>query len=246
MDTKLYYVIYAILLVLQVIFIPIFLKAETPHPCKKSLFFKQLCSTIFLVNAIVAGLMGDFTKYALFMLIGLCFSWVGDFLLHVSSKPGFFTAGLFSFLIGHIFYFMSYCRAFVVLFPEITPFTAPEIAAYIALIIFALTTLRFGFKVRFGKMLFPCCLYIATIAAMGVKAFALAIEIIDKWTISSSVFTAALLMLGAVCFIISDYTLSLLTFKEGVEKHGALRQVNIWTYFYAQMFLGATIFFITA
>ena len=52
-------------------------------------------------------------------------------------------------------------------------------------------------------------------------------------------------MLGAFLFMLSDYTLSILNFKPDVEKHGALRQVNIWTYFYAQMFLGATIFFIS-
>lgn len=246
MDTKLYYAIYAVLLVLQAFFIPIFLKAETPHPCKKSLFFKQLCSTIFLVNAVVAGLIGDFTKYAMFMFIGLCFSWVGDFLLHVSPKPGFFVAGLFSFLIGHIFYFMSYCRAFAVLFPQHPLFTMPEIIIYIALVVCVMAAMFFIFKVHFGKMIFPCCLYAATIAAMGVKAFALAREIISTGVIANSVFTGIMLMLGAVCFIISDFTLSLLTFQKDIEKHGALRQVNIWTYFYAQMFLGVTIFFITA
>lgn len=246
MDTTLYYAIYAVLLVLLAIFIPLFLKAEAPHPCQKSLFLKQLCSTLFLANAVVAGLIGDFTRYAMLMFIGLCFSWVGDFLLHVSPKPEFFAAGLFSFLIGHIFYFMSYCRAFAVLFPQHPLFAIQEVIAYIALVVCVMAALLFIFKLKFGKMLFPCCLYTSTISAMGVKAFALACEIIKTGTISCSVFTGIMLMLGAVCFMVSDFTLSLLTFKKDIEKHGALRQVNIWTYFYAQMFLGVTIFFITA
>ena len=82
---------------------------------------------------------------------------------------------------------------------------------------------------------------------MAVKGFHLAIMIMRSGSlIKAPILTGILLMLGAFLFMLSDYTLSVLTFKKDVKKHGALRQVNIWTYFYAQMFLGATIFFISA
>lgn len=247
MDDRLYYVSFAVLLVAISFVIPFFLKAEQPKPCRKSLYLKQTCSTIFLINALAAGLVGDFTRYAAFMFVGLCFSWLGDFLLHVRPGSGFFVAGLSSFLVGHVFYTIAYCKAFKVLFPYTPLVTAPELIIYIILVVAAILSAIFIVKIELGKLLIPCILYTATIAAMVVKAFSLAIMIMKSGSlIKAPILTGILLMLGAFLFMLSDYTLSVLTFKKDVKKHGALRQVNIWTYFYAQMFLGATIFFISA
>ncbi len=246
MDDRFFYVIFVLLLIAMAIVIPFFLKAEQPKPCKKSLLLKQVCSTVFLANAFIAGLIGDFTRYAVFIFIGLCFSWVGDFLLHVRPGTGFFVAGLSSFLVGHVFYTVAYCKAFRVLFPTKPLITAAEVIAYIALIAAAMLSAIFIVKVELGKLFVPCALYTATIAAMGVKAFSLAITVMKGGSsVTASIFTGLLLMVGSSLFILSDYTLSILTFKPNVNKHGALRDVNIWTYFYAQMFLGTTIFFIS-
>lgn len=246
MDDRFFYVIFVLLLIAMAIIIPFFLKAEQPKPYKKSLLLKQVCSTVFLANAFIAGLIGDFTRYAVFIFIGLCFSWVGDFLLHVRPGTGFFVAGLSSFLVGHIFYTVAYCKAFRVLFPTKPLITAAEVIAYIALIAAAMLSAIFIVKVELGKLFVPCALYTATIAAMGVKAFSLAITVMKGGSsVTASIFTGLLLMVGSSLFILSDYTLSILTFKPNVNKHGALRDVNIWTYFYAQMFLGTTIFFIS-
>ena len=212
MDDRMYFVFFALLLVILAIVIPFFLKAEQPNPCKKSLVLKQTCSTVFILNALIAGLIGDFTRYAALMFVGLCFSWLGDYLLHVRPGSGFFVAGL----------------------------------SYIILVVAAILSAIFIVKIELGKLLIPCILYTATIAAMVVKAFSLAIMIMKSGSlVESPIFTGIMLMLGAFLFMLSDYTLSILNFKPDVEKHGALRQVNIWTYFYAQMFLGATIFFIS-
>lgn len=247
MDGRLYYISFGILIVAMAVAIPFFLKAEIPNPCKKSLVLKQTCSTMFIINALVAGLIGDFTRYAAYMFIGLCFSWLGDYLLHVRPGSGFFVAGLSLFLVGHVFYTIAYCKAFKTLFPTAKLFTVTEIVIYILLIAAALLSAIFIAKINLGKMLLPCTIYTATISAMTVKAFSLAIMIIkNECTVIAPVFTGILLMLGASLFVFSDYTLSILRFKDGVNKHGALRQANIWTYFYAQLFLGASIFFISA
>lgn len=247
MDNRLYYLSFTVLLAAMACVIPFFLKAEKPEPCKKSLILKQTCSTIFIANALIAGLIGDFTRYAAFMFIGLCFSWLGDYLLHVRPGTGFFVAGLSSFLVGHVFFTVAYCKAFKTLFPYAELFTVPEIIIYIALVFAALLSAIFIAKIKLGKLLLPCTLYTATIAAMIVKAYSLAIMIMkDECSVDHPIFTGILLMLGASLFMFSDYTLSILNFKDGVNKHGALRQSNIWTYFFAQMFLGASIFFISA
>lgn len=246
MDDKLYFVIFGIILAVMAVVIPFFLKSETPKPCKKSLVLKQTCSTLFLANALIAGLIGDFTRYAALMFVGLCFSWLGDYLLHVNPGQGFFVAGLSSFLVGHIFYTSAYCKAFRILFPNLPLVTVPEIIIYIVLVLGAMLSVIFVMKISLGKMLVPCCLYAATIAAMSVMAFSLAIHMMTSPSnVKDPIFTGIMLMLGAALFMISDYTLSILTFKKDVEKHGALRQVNIWTYFYAQLFLGVSIYFIS-
>ena len=203
MDDRMYFVFFALLLVILAIVIPFFLKAEQPNPCKKSLVLKQTCSTVFILNALIAGLIGDF-------------------------------------------YTIAFCMAFKVLFPVTPLVTAPELIIYIILVVAAILSAIFIVKIELGKLLIPCILYTATIAAMVVKAFSLAIMIMKSGSlVESPIFTGIMLMLGAFLFMLSDYTLSILNFKPDVEKHGALRQVNIWTYFYAQMFLGATIFFIS-
>ena len=246
MNDNKYYCFLVAFFILTVIFIPFFLKAENPKPCKKSLLLKQICSTIFIANALVAGLIGDFTRYAVFMFVGLCFSWLGDYLLHVRQNSGFFVAGLSSFLVGHIFYTAAYCKAFTNMFPTEPLITVPEIIMIVLLALGSVFSAIFLNKISLGKLLIPCCAYAATISVMAVKAFSLALNIIKVQSIVKvPVVTAVMLMTGATLFVVSDYTLSILTFKENVNKHGALRQVNIWTYFFAQLLLGATVFFIS-
>lgn len=245
-DSYYYYIIFPGLLIVMAILIPFFLKAEVPKPCKKSLIYKQTCSTVFLINALVAGLIGDFTIYAALMFIGLCCSWLGDYLLHVRQDPGFFASGLISFLVGHIFFTGAYCQAFKVLFPEQTLFSVKGLILFFVIVAAELLSLKFIAKISFGKMFVLCALYAATITEMAIKAFTLAISLMKYPSlVEFPIFTGIMLILGAVLFLFSDFTLSLLNFKDGVKKHGALRNANIWTYFYAQMFLGVTIFFIS-
>ena len=168
MDDRMYFVFFALLLVILAIVIPFFLKAEQPNPCKKSLVLKQTCSTVFILNALIAGLIGDFTRYAALMFVGLCFSWLGDYLLHVRPGSGFFVAGLSSFLVAHVFYTIAYCKAFKVLFPDTPLVTAPELIIYIILVVAAILSAIFIVKIELGKLLIPCILYTATIAAMDL------------------------------------------------------------------------------
>lgn len=245
-DCYYYYIIFPCLLIVMAILIPLFLKAEIPNPCRKSLILKQTCSTVFLINALVAGLIGDFTIYAALMFIGLCCSWLGDYLLHVRQDPGFFASGLIAFLVGHIFFTGAYYQAFRVLFPEQIMFSTKRLILFFAIVAAELLLIKFVAKVSFGKMFVLCALYAATITEMAIKAFTLAISLMKYPSlVEYPIFTGIMLMLGAVLFLFSDFTLSLLNFKDGVKKHGALRNANIWTYFYAQMFLGVTVFFIS-
>lgn len=240
-----HYITFAALFILQAITTPIFLKAEIPEPSKKSLFWKMICSTLFIITAVFAMVfVKNYSLFAILMLIGFFFSWWGDFLLHVSGKPIFFIFGLISFLIGHIMYISAYTVAMQKIFPEASFIGIPEMIAYIIIICTALFSLN-NLCVEFGDAYLPCLIYLCTIGVMVVKAFSFAIHIIINCATPSPIFTGIMLMAGAILFMLSDYSLAILTFTKGIKQHGKLRNFNIWTYFFGQMCLGITILFIT-
>lgn len=236
--------VFVILFILQFIFVPQFLKAEIPNPCKKSLFFKQVCSTIFLITAISAMIIAkNHSAFAILMLVGFCFSWLGDFLLHVRQDKLFFVLGLAAFLVGHIFFTSAYCVAISRMFPN-TPFlNLPQTIIYVVLISALLfSVLRLG--ADFGSAFLPCFVYMNIVALMVVKAVSFAIQILSSGQTIQNIYTAVALSIGAILFLSSDYMLSILNFVKGVNTHGALRKANIYTYFFAQMFLATSILFI--
>lgn len=241
-----YIVSFIVLFIAQAFTTPTFLKTEIPHPCKKSLFWKMVCSTIFFATAVIAIIStGNHSTFSTLMLVGFFCSWWGDFLLHVSSKPKFFVFGLIAFLLGHLFYISAYTVAMSRYFPEASFIGIPEMIVYIVFICGALVGMN-DLKVEFGDAYLPCIAYMCVIVLMVVKAYSFGIRIIAHGATTQPVFTAVMLMLGALLFLLSDFTLSMLTFTKGIEKHGKLRNFNIWTYFFGQMCLALTILFIAA
>lgn len=239
-----YFAVFVFLFILQFIFVPLFLKAEIPNPCRKSLILKQTCSTIFLVTAILAMIVANnFSLFANLMLVGFCFSWLGDFLLHVKQDDKFFIMGLASFLVGHLFFTSAYCVAVNKMFPETEFLGLPEtIAMTVMTCILLFTVMKFG--AEFGSAFLACLFYMDVVTLMVVKAVSFGIRIVTSGATTAPVYTMIALSLGAVLFLASDYTLSILTFVKGIEKHGKLRKFNIYTYFFAQMLLATSILFI--
>lgn len=240
------YITFAALFLIQAITTPTFLKVEIPEPSKKSLLWKMICSTIFVVVGALAMIFAEnYSVFAILMMIGFFFSWWGDFLLHVSGKPIFFLFGLISFLVGHLMYISAYTVAMHKVFPDVSFIGVPEMIAYIAIVCFALFTLN-NLKVEFGDAYLPCLIYLCTIGVMVIKAFSFSMHIMLESATDMPIFTGIMLMVGAILFMLSDYSLAILTFTKGVKKHGKLRNFNIWTYFFGQMCLGMTILFISA
>lgn len=242
-----YLIIFAALFVLQGFTVTAFLKAETPEPCKKSLLLKQISSTIFLATAVTAMFCADnFTSFSVFMFVGFCFSWLGDFLLHVKPhNEKFFISGLFSFLVAHIFYIVAYSLGMEAMFPDSSFIGIPEMIIFVL----AICAVLFSFsklKITFGKTYLPVLFYLCTIGVMVVKAISLSLRIVKDGASFNPVFSAVVLIIGSLAFLTSDYTLSILTFKKDVEKHGWLRKLNIYTYFFGQMLLALSILSVTA
>lgn len=232
---------FAVLFILQAVTTFIFLKVEIPKPSKKSLAMKMTCSTIFILNALLAMLTaGNFSNYTFFILIGLAFSWVGDFLLHYKVTENWFIAGVMTFMCGHIFYIAAFLNVQRTYFPDAPFLDFTEALLMIAGICFSQFRL-YTHKAEYGKAFLPCTVYMNVIMIMLVKALWLSIRFIMNGTVENALATGIILALGAGLFTLSDFTLALLRFTHRYSQSYAIRKVNIWTYFYAQMLLGLTI-----
>lgn len=240
-----YSIAFAALFIIQGFTMTMFLRKEIPKQCFNSLIWKMLSSTVFVLTAVLAICCSkNHSVPAKIMLTGFCLSWLGDFLLSVKSGDKlFFVFGLFSFMTGHCFYIAAYTKAMMCYFPDAPFMGIAEMIAYVLFISAALYSLSL-LKVEFGEAYLPCLIYMSVIGVMLVKAFSLAIRIISQNATENPVFTGITLMCGAIMFVFSDYTLSMLIFKKDIKKHGTLRNLNMGTYFYGQMLLALTLLYI--
>ena len=94
----------------------------------------------------------NFSSYAITMLVGLVFGWIGDYFLHAKPTNAYFATGFTSFLIGHVFYIVAYVKALPKLYPDCEMFNAPEIAVGLVIIAAALVSAKI-LKVKLKTLL---------------------------------------------------------------------------------------------
>ncbi len=235
--------VYLICLALECLFVPLYLKYCWPKKTKKSLVLKMVCSTLFLfagVSAMQSG--GRDSRYARFILLGLCACWLGDFLLHVSSKDVFFGAGAVGFLSGHVLYIIAFYIALHDLFGQTAFFSPVEVIAYFSILLITAGSVYHA-KLPLGKMKYIMLPYVATITLMMVKAWWLGIRLLgSRAPHARSAF--ALLALGSCSFVLSDSLILYLRYRK--EAGFPVKVVNITTYFGAQLALAGSIFLVVA
>lgn len=241
---KVYIAVLAVLCILQIFTLKSFLKAEIPSPNKKSLFRKMICSAIFVAVAVICMLYaGNYSKFAILMLLGLFFGLLGDLFLHIVSKEIYFVIGLLSFAAAHILYVSAYSVAMNEYFPGNPFFSLSDLIMYIIIIFTGLCFMHYS-DLHLGRAYPFIIFYTCVIGVMIVKAGSLATHIFGQGDSPLTPAAGIVLLAGALLFAFSDGTLSILLFKKDVEKHGALRYANIYSYFYGQMLLAMTILFI--
>lgn len=240
------WIIFGLCLVVEAVCTPWYLKALWPEKCRKSLILKMICATMFVSIGVLSMFIADnFSKYAITMLVGLIFGWIGDYFLHAKPTNAYFATGFTSFLIGHIFYIVAYVKALPKLFPEYEMFNAPEIAVALVVITSALISAKV-LKVNFSPKIvkYAIAVYFLIITFMFVKASALGYH---QWQsgAESGILPFVLLSLGSLFFVLSDATLGIIIFG-GQKKNYPLKIFNIITYFWGQIMLASSILFINA
>ena len=231
---------------------PIFIKAQWPNKCVKSFVWKTISATIFVAYGVFAFFVAKnywgnkfFEGFAKYMVIGLCFGWLGDVLLHLTAlsknpgkafKGGSFVAGLVAFLVGHIFYVLAYIKG-IKSIGHWSKSTIITIIVEVAILVAAFVAAQFVVKLKLGVAAIPVALYAVTISTMLVSAITLAIHG-AKYSIALSIIVAV----GAILFVISDGTLVFCLFgNEKAKGSYSLKIVNLTTYFIGQMMLASTI-----
>lgn len=233
-------------IIIEIVFTPLFLKAQWPQACFKSLVYKMICSTAFVGIGVLSMLISEnMSVYAIMMLVGLCLGWVGDYFLHAKTTNTYFAIGMVSFMLGHIAYIACYMRTLPVISPDYNMFNPIEIVIIVALLCLSLVG-ALKFKVEFSMKIlkYGVIAYTAILITMFIKASALGLNFY-KTGAENGWIAMLVLILGSLCFTLSDATIGLLMFA-GKKKNKPLKVFNIVTYFAGQVLLASSILFINA
>lgn len=230
-------------IVLEFVFVPLFLKAMWPKKTKISLILKMICTFLFIsIGLLAIAISGNTTTFAHLMILGLVLGGIGDYFLHASSKPAFFITGLMSFLCGHICYISAFWWVTKQYFPGVKFINPAEMSAIIV-IYASFIAYAFYKKIDFGSALIPVILYAAALITMFVKASSLGIRMASV-SKPNAALICVILIGGALQFFMSDSLWANINFN-GHKKNRKMKDANIITYFGAQVLLACTILVIS-
>ena len=190
-----------------------------------------------LLCVVSTGALSLFDKL---MLTALFASWIGDLFLHLWQTKVFPVIGFLGFLSAHFFFIAAYWVGIRSMAPSAALFTAPEILFVVLFdvffVIFAKTT---GMNLK-GVLLIPIVIYATVITTMLSKAVALGFTAMQT-DAPYGIFVLLCAMAGALLFVASDFTISILMFNEKHKKNYPLKMFNIVTYFAAELLLALLI-----
>jgi len=193
--------------------------------------FQQLNTLRFIVKPCIVlslavffcirtKLKGRFHKR---LFSGLIFAWLGDILLlFVDARPEYFMYGLFSFLLGHLFY----TRAFYLDFRSAQELDKKN--ARIAIGFCSVSSIAFYFYLRphLGTLKLPVMIYTFVISMM------LMMSVFRNLRVNKESFI--LVFAGAILFVLSD---SLLAYNKFVSSFSLAGVCIMATYMLAQYFI---------
>lgn len=149
----------------------------------------------------------------------LLFSWIGDILLLFVFKDGlFFIFGLVAFLTAHVFYVILFVKELNISRGKFTLRKPGLLIVLVYMAIFLSLLIP-----HLGNLLIPVVIYSLVISAMLYTAFLLAPHLSKP--------SSALLLSGAISFVISDSILAIDKFYQPLPYAGFLIMA---TYLYAQ------------
>jgi len=214
-----------IIAVALALWLPFYISTEYRLEKSKFIYIKMVASLLFLSIAVSAFvILKPSADYAAWIIAALAFGMIGDGLLVYREKLKLFILGLTAFLIGQIFYGVTFLR--------FVGFMWIDVVFYVALVLAALFVYT-KVKLNLGKMKIPVLAYVLIISFMFVMAIS------SLYKCGFDTLTSALISSGAVLFLASDVVLAFVVFAD--KPHKSLRAINLALYYAAQMILALTL-----
>ena len=208
-----------------------FIKAMEADDQEKATVLKGLTTICCILIALIAYFMTSLPKFALLVILGLVFGFLGDELLalrfvYTKKFNVFFLSGALAFLIGHIFYLIALYGLAPGAWKIAIPLTLVALAA-------ELINSR-KHSLDMGKMFLPLGFYASFVCFMGCSAVGVCVFHFGFGTL---LFAAA-----GLCFILSDSILSVQCFS-GHPSNAKNRVLHIF-YWAAQLLIALSPLFI--
>ncbi len=157
---------------------PSYVGAAFPKKVSKSLRLKMTLSTLFITIAVASVvMMKNISTFAVLMLIGFAFAWLGDLLLGKGDATKLFLSGMSSFLLTHVFYITAMAFAAKHFFPDSSFFTPLGVAVGAVVTIFEIL-LCVVKKARFHKLFIPVAVYSSVLILMFAQSVSLGIRLL--------------------------------------------------------------------
>ena len=208
-----------------------FIKAMEADDQEKATVLKGLTTICCILISLIAYFMTSLPKFALLVILGLVFGFLGDELLalrfvYTKKFNAFFLSGALTFLIGHIFYLIALYGLAPGAWKIAIPLTLAALAA-------ELINSR-KHSLDMGKMFLPLGFYASFVCFMGCSAVGVCVF---HFSFGTLLFAAA-----GLCFILSDSILSVQCFS-GHPANAKNRVLHIF-YWAAQLLIALSPLFI--
>lgn len=220
-----------------------YVPAQINGPTKKSLIIKMSCATGYVLIAVLCIIMTkEVSEFDKAMLLAFGLSWIGDLFLHLKGNKIFPVIGYAGFLASHICFIRAYLIGIKQFSPDSSFFSVPLIITLIILMaVFIITIVNTDMPMLKGPLAVPVCLYAAALILMFCKATKMG------WVAYQSGINFFVLIeacLGALLFVSSDFSISILIFNKKYKQNSKLKYFNMYTYFSAQLLLAGLTYFI--
>ena len=180
-----------------------FIKAMEADDQEKATVLKGLTTICCILIALIAYFMTSLPKFALLVILGLIFGFIGDELLalrfvYTKKFSAFFLSGALAFLIGHIFYLIALYGLAPRAWMLGVPLTLAALAAEF------INSKKHSLDM--GKLFLPLGFYAAVVCFMGCSAVGVCVFHFNLGTLMFAV--------AGLCFIASDSILSVQCFSD--------------------------------
>ena len=180
-----------------------FIKAMEADDQEKATVLKGLTTICCILIALIAYFMTSIPKFALLVILGLIFGFIGDELLalrfvYTKKFNAFFLSGALAFLIGHIFYLIALYGLAPKAWMLGVPLTLAALAAEF------INSKKHSLDM--GKLFLPLGFYAAVVCFMGCSAVGVCVFHFNLGTL--------LFAVAGLCFIASDSILSVQCFSD--------------------------------